>query len=118
MVLVLNLFSSWLNTNQLFKKLNCSNIHEVPKITKIVLNIGLGEAKEGLDIRRMTLQEISFIGTYTYTAQDFKDTAKAIFEGRLGPLNWTDIRPLKEGQSCFDEILNGKSSSPKIILQP
>ena len=82
------------------------------------MHIGLGEAKEGLDIRRMTLQEISFIGTYTYTAQDFKDTAKAIFEGRLGPLNWTDIRPLKEGQSCFDEILNGKSSSPKIILQP
>ncbi len=84
----------------------------------LIMHIGLGEAKEGLDIRRMTLQEISFIGTYTYTAQDFKDTAKAIFEGRLGPLNWTDIRPLKEGQSCFDEILNGKSSSPKIILQP
>ena len=84
----------------------------------LIMHIGLGEAKEGLDIRRMTLQEISFIGTYTYTSQDFKDTAKAIFEGRLGSLDWTEIRPLKDGQSCFNEILCGKSSSPKIILKP
>ena len=30
----------------LYSKLNCNNIHEVPKIIKIVLNIGLGEAKD------------------------------------------------------------------------
>ena len=30
----------------LHSKLNCKNIHEVPKISKIVLNIGLGEAKD------------------------------------------------------------------------
>ena len=84
----------------------------------LIMHIGLGEGKEGLDIRRMTLQEITFIGTYTYTLQDFKDTAKAIFDGRLGSLDWTEIRPLKDGQNCFDEILNGKSSSPKIILKP
>ena len=29
-----------------------------------------------------------------------------------------EIRPLKDGQSCFNEILCGKSSSPKIILKP
>tara|TARA_B100001123_G_C15085177_1_gene937341 strand:- start:252 stop:935 length:684 start_codon:yes stop_codon:yes gene_type:complete len=84
----------------------------------LIMHIGLGEPKHGLDIRRMTLQEITFIGTYTYTSQDFKDTAKAIFDGRLGSLDWTEIRPLKDGQNCFDEILNGKSSSPKIILKP
>ena len=84
----------------------------------LIMHIGLGEAKDGLDIRRMTLQEISFIGTYTYTSQDFKDTAEAIFDGRLGTLNWTEIRPLKDGQNCFDEILKGNSSSPKIILKP
>ena len=35
----------------------------------------------------MTLQEITFIGTYTYTAEDFRDTAEAIFDGRLGHLD-------------------------------
>ena len=61
----------------------------------VIMHIGLGEAKEGLDIRRMTLQEITFIGTYTYTAEDFKDTAQAIFDGKLGSLDWIDIRHLK-----------------------
>ena len=37
-------------TQDLFKKLNCNNIHEVPKIEKIVLNIGLGEAKDDAKI--------------------------------------------------------------------
>ncbi|MEP3298142.1 MAG: alcohol dehydrogenase catalytic domain-containing protein, partial [Pseudoruegeria sp.] len=54
----------------------------------VIAHIGLGEDTGGLDIRRITLQEIRFIGTYTYTAQDFRDTAAAIFEGRLGDLNW------------------------------
>ena len=34
----------------LYSKLNCSNIHEVPKISKIVLNIGLGEAKDDIKV--------------------------------------------------------------------
>jgi len=38
----------------------------------VIAHIGLGEAEGGLDIRRMTLQEITFIGTYTYTADDFR----------------------------------------------
>ena len=36
-------------------KLNCNNIHEVPKISKIVLNIGLGEAKD--DNKELFLNE-------------------------------------------------------------
>ena len=36
---------------------------------------------------RLTLQEITFIGTYTYTAEDFKETAAALFDGRLGDLD-------------------------------
>ena len=55
-----------------------------------IAHIGLGSAEGGLDIRRMTLQEITFIGTYTYTAADFRDTAAAMFDGRLGPLDWTE----------------------------
>ena len=84
----------------------------------VIMHIGLGEPSEGLDIRRMTLQEISFIGTYTYTSLDFKETAKAIFENKLGQLDWIDVRPLKDGQKSFNEILKGEASSPKIILKP
>ena len=66
----------------------------------------------------MTLQEITFIGTYTYTAQDFRDTAAAIFDGRFGPLDWMEMRPLADGQQAFRDIRSGTVAAPKIILLP
>ena len=84
----------------------------------VITHIGLGEDLGGIDVRRITLQEVSFIGTYTYTAQDFKDTAKAIFDGRLGSLDWIERRPLSEGNRAFSEIREGKVPSPKIVLGP
>lgn len=83
-----------------------------------IVHIGLGDAKDGLDIRRMTLQEITFIGSYTYTHQDFIDTAHAIFDGRLGDLSWIEQRPLSEGQKAFEDILSGQVAAPKIVLKP
>ena len=56
----------------------------------VIAHIGLGDNAGGLDVCRMTLQEITFIGCYTYTMQDFRDTAAAIFEGRLGTLDWIE----------------------------
>jgi L-iditol 2-dehydrogenase len=84
----------------------------------VIMHIGLGEDAGGLDVRRMTLQEITFIGTYTYTAQDFRDAAAAIFDGRLGALDWTERRPLSQGQRAFEDIRAGKVAAPKIILEP
>ncbi|WP_299352750.1 alcohol dehydrogenase catalytic domain-containing protein [uncultured Shimia sp.] len=84
----------------------------------VVVHVGLGEDAGGLDIRRMTLQEITFIGTYTYTAQDFRDTAQAIFDGRLGPLDWIEERPLSDGAQAFRDLRYGSVAAPKIVLGP
>ena len=84
----------------------------------VIVHIGLGSGKGGLDVRRMTLQEITFIGTYAYTAQDFRDTARAIFEGHLGPLDWVDERPLAEGGRAFADIRGGVVAAPKVLLIP
>lgn len=84
----------------------------------VIMHIGLGSSEGGLDVRRMTLQEITFIGTYTYTPADFVDTAQAIFDGRLGALDWMDIRPLSDGFTAFQDIRAGKVAAPKIILKP
>ena len=83
-----------------------------------IIHVGLGDNGNGLDVRRITLQEITFIGVYTYTPKDFRDTAAAIFDGRFGPLDWIEIRDLADGQQAFDDILAGKVASPKIILRP
>lgn len=84
----------------------------------VIAHIGLGQAEGGLDIRRMTLQEITFFGTYTYTDQDFRDTAQAIFDGRFGTLDWISKRPLSEGQNAFTDIRSGTVAAPKIVLIP
>lgn len=84
----------------------------------VIVHIGLGEDTGGLDIRRMTLQEITFIGTYTYTAQDFRETAQAIFDGKFGSLEWITTRPLSEGLQAFRDIRSGKVAAPKTILIP
>lgn len=84
----------------------------------IIAHIGLGSAEGGLDIRRITLQEIQFIGTYTYTAQDFRDTAAAMFDGRLGALDWVESRPLSEGLRAFTDLRAGHVAVPKILLTP
>ena len=84
----------------------------------MILHIGLGGGSAGFDIRRITLQEITVIGTYTYTQQDFRDTAAAMFAGQLGPLDWTETRPLAEGARAFQDIRDGRLAAPKIILKP
>ncbi|KAB7610051.1 alcohol dehydrogenase catalytic domain-containing protein [Amylibacter sp. SFDW26] len=84
----------------------------------VILHIGLGDSKEGLDIRRLTLQEIMFIGTYTYTEDDFRETAQAIYAQKFGALNWMENRALKDGNQAFTDILAGNVAAPKIILNP
>ena len=84
----------------------------------VIANIGLGEGSSGLNIRFMTLQEVSYFGTYTYTPTDFKETAEALFNGSYGSNYNFETRPLSQGQQAFNDILNQKVSSSKIILIP
>ena len=84
----------------------------------VIVHIGLGEDLGGLDIRRMTLQEITFIGTYTSTAQDFRNTCAALFAGAIGPLDWTEERALGEGADAFADLRAGRIATPKIVLLP
>jgi len=84
----------------------------------VILHIGLGSDAGGLDIRRMTLQEITFIGTYCYTPAEFRETAAALFDGRLGALDWFETRTLDDGAHAFADLLSHKVAAPKIVLTP
>ena len=84
----------------------------------VVMHIGLGSASGEMDVRKMTLAEVTFIGTYTYTALDFRVAAKKIESGEIGSLNWVDERTLSEGSRSFQELVQGEVASPKIVLRP
>ena len=84
----------------------------------VIVHIGLGDSEPGLDVRRITLQEVQFIGTYCYTKVDFAETAQGIYDGIFGDLTWHQTRPLAEGHQAFVDILAGAVAEPKVILKP
>lgn len=84
----------------------------------VIVHIGLGDGTDGFDARRVTLQEIAFVGAYTYTMNDFKETLAAMSSGALGNLDWIEARALKDGIRAFDDLLEGRTGAAKIILNP
>ncbi|MEM8663479.1 MAG: alcohol dehydrogenase catalytic domain-containing protein [Pseudomonadota bacterium] len=82
----------------------------------VVVHVGLADNDPGLDTRRATLQEVTFVGAYTYTAAEFADTLDALAGGYFGPLDWTEVRPLEDGPAAFADLRAGRVSSAKIIL--
>lgn len=84
----------------------------------VIAHIGLAGGASGLDTRRMTLQEITFFGTYTYTNEDFRATAQAIFDGRFGDFSWIEERPLENGAQAFADLDARSVRAAKIVLKP
>ena len=83
----------------------------------VIVHIGLMDNKGSLDVRAMTLREITFIGTYTYTPVDLRATLQKLYSGALGDLGWIEQRPLAAGATAFAELLQGQCAAPKIVLQ-
>ena len=83
----------------------------------VIVHAGLLPGTEGLDIRRITLQEIIVSGTYCYTPADFRATVDALASGRLGPLDWFEERDLAQGIAAFQDIDAGRAAAAKIVLR-
>ncbi len=83
-----------------------------------IVHIGLMDNNDGLDIRKLTLQEVTLTGCYTYTMEDFKNTVESLYSGKLGTLDWVEQRPLSQGSAAFLDLSKGKTAAAKIILIP
>jgi len=84
----------------------------------VIVHVGLMDGADGMDVRKLTLQEVTFIGTYTYTMQDFQATVAAMHSGALGNLDWYEERDLSDGAGAFADLIEGRSASAKIVLLP
>lgn len=84
----------------------------------VIVHVGLLPGHEGIDIRKITLQEITLAGVYCYTPVDFTQTVEALAEKRLGALGWFEERHLAEGPAAFHAIDAGTTPAAKIILRP
>ncbi|MEE4114132.1 MAG: alcohol dehydrogenase catalytic domain-containing protein [Desulfobacteraceae bacterium] len=84
----------------------------------IFIHIGLMDSVGELDIRKLTLFEVSLIGVYCYTAADMRAAVRALAEGMLGDLEWVEPRPLADGAQAFDDLHHGRSAAAKVVLVP
>jgi len=84
----------------------------------VIVHVGLLPGSQGLDVRRITLQEITLVGCYCYTSSDFEDVVTALMASRFGSLNWIAELSLAEGPAAFRAIDEGKVAAAKIVLRP
>jgi alcohol dehydrogenase len=84
----------------------------------VIMHIGLQDWASEIDMRKLTLAEITLIGTYTYTTADLRATVRALAEGVFGDLAWVEERPLAEGARAFADLDQGRTPSAKIVLRP
>ncbi|MEO8537549.1 MAG: alcohol dehydrogenase catalytic domain-containing protein [Betaproteobacteria bacterium] len=82
----------------------------------VVMHIGLQDWASEIDMRKLTLAEITLIGTYTYTTADLRAAALALHAGAFGALEWVDERPLSDGAAAFRDLHEGRSAAAKIVL--
>jgi len=84
----------------------------------VVVHVGLMDWASEIDMRKLTLAEITLIGTYTYTTADLRATVRALYEGAFGDLAWVEERPLKDGAQAFRDLDQGRTAAAKLILRP
>ena len=83
-----------------------------------IVHIGLMDSAGESDFRKLTLQEITLVGTYTYTPVDLRAAAAALAAGALGALDWVERRPLGDGAAAFSDLDAGRTAAAKIVLLP
>ena len=84
----------------------------------VIMHVGLQDWSSEIDMRKLTLSEITLLGTYTYTTADLRATVAALHAGVFGDLAWVEQRPLAQGQRTFQDLDEGLSASAKIVLRP
>ena len=84
----------------------------------VVMHVGLADWASEIDMRKLTLAEITLIGTYTYTMADLRATARALHDGAFGDLAWVEERRLADGAAAFRDLHEGREAAAKIVLKP
>jgi alcohol dehydrogenase len=84
----------------------------------VIMHVGLQDWASEIDMRKLTLGEITLLGTYTYTTADLRATVDALNCGMFGDLAWVEQRPLADGAAAFADLDQGRSAAAKIVLVP
>ncbi|MBB3016216.1 galactitol-1-phosphate 5-dehydrogenase [Cupriavidus alkaliphilus] len=84
----------------------------------VVMHIGLQAWSSEIDMRKLTLAELTLLGTYTYTMSDMHATVRALELGNFGSLEWVETRSLADGPAAFADLAAGRVAAGKVVLIP
>lgn len=84
----------------------------------VIMHVGLQDWASEIDMRKLTLGEITLLGTYTYTTADLRATVDALDRSMFGDLAWVEQRPLAHGAAAFADLDQGRSAAAKVVLVP
>jgi 2-desacetyl-2-hydroxyethyl bacteriochlorophyllide A dehydrogenase len=84
----------------------------------VVMHIGLQDWASEIDMRKLTLAEITLMGTYTYSTADLRATVQLLAQGAFGDLSWLHTVALEQGAQAFKDLDSGHLASAKVILMP
>lgn len=84
----------------------------------VVMHIGLQDWASEIDMRKLTLAEITLMGTYTYTTADLRATVDLLGDGAFGDLSWVQSVPLADAAQAFGDLDSGRLAASKVVLIP
>jgi alcohol dehydrogenase len=84
----------------------------------VVMHVGLQDWASEIDMRKLTLAEITLLGTYTYSTIDLQATVHLLARKAFGDLSWVEKRSLDDGPQAFIDLHAGKTAAAKILLKP
>ena len=84
----------------------------------VVMHVGLQDWASEIDMRKLTLAEITLLGTYTYSTADLQATVQFLHAGVFGDLAWVEKRGLEQGPKAFADLDAGKTAAAKVLLKP
>jgi threonine dehydrogenase-like Zn-dependent dehydrogenase len=80
--------------------------------------VGMGAPKFALDAFRISTEEKSLVGSFTYTARDFRDAADWVSSGpaEIGELISRQV-PLEDGPQAFADLARGDGTAGKVLVR-
>lgn len=84
----------------------------------MLMHAGLQDWDSEIDMRKITLSELTVLGTFSYTYADMLATVDALHMNAFGDLSWVEYHSLSEGAEAFRILDQQKTPAAKIILCP
>lgn len=83
-----------------------------------IVSVGLGQDQSLLSMNHVVRQEITIVGSYTYSDDDFEQAVILLSQGKITREHWSTTCSLTEAIDNFEALTDGSAKFSKIIINP